>query len=500
MNLSSNAAVALLAPNLASHPDRIALVTDECAMTYRQLDDMSGRFAAMLRCSGIKAGERVVFAAGDSAFFFIALLGCLKLGAPPVLTNPALPEDEFRYIMQDSMAAALVTESDMTPALQAIPSGLRRTLLLDDASFPSALAATPADTPPHIPLADETAFILYSSGSTGSPKGVPHRHGDLLASADAFAGTVLGLNENDVVFSASKLFFAYGLGNSFSFPLRFGATVVLFSGKPDPADILRIMEKYGVTIFFGVPSVYNMLLKTLRDVRPLGSLRLCVSAGETLPASICRDWTEITGIEIIDGIGSTEALHIYISNRPGDIKPGSAGRLIPPFEARIVDDEGRPVKSGIPGRLHLRGPCVAPFYLNLPERTGQSMLPGGWFDTGDIFVQESGWYTFQGRGDEMFKVDAQWVSPARVESVLLGHDAVLECAVSWRKVESLVRPIAYVVLKEGYEPKRMLERELRRFTVGKLPPYMCPVQVEWVDELPRTGTGKIMRVMLRSAC
>jgi benzoate-CoA ligase len=500
MNHSPNAAVALLAPNLASHPDRIALVTDECAMTYRQLDDMSNRFASMLSDSGIGAGERVVFAAGDSAFFFIALLGCLKLGAAPVLANPALSPDEYRYIMQDSLAVALVTESDMTPALQAISPGVRLTLMLDDPGFPAALASAGAEAAPHAPLADEIAFLLYSSGSTGSPKGVPHRHGDLLASADAFAGTVLDLKEKDVVFSASKLFFAYGLGNSFSFPLRFGATVVLFSGKPDPAEILRTIEKFGVTVFFGVPSVYNMLLKTLKTVRPLGSLRLCVSAGETLPASICREWTDITGIEIIDGIGSTEALHIYISNRPGSIRPGSAGRLIPPFEVRIVDEGGRPVRAGIPGRLHLRGPCLAPFYLNLPEKTGQTMLAGGWFDTGDIFVQEGGWYTFQGRSDEMFKVDAQWVSPARVESVLLEHEAVLECAVSWRKVESLVRPIAYVVLKEGYEPKRMLERELRRFTVGKLPPYMCPVQVEWVDELPRTGTGKIMRVMLRSAC
>ncbi len=500
MKQTPNAAVALLAPNLASHPDKTALITDECAMTYRQLDDMSSRFSSMLRDSGIGAGERVIFAAGDSAFFFLALLGCLKRGAVPVLTNTALPPDEYRYISKDSTAVALVTESGMTPASQAISLCVRLTLLLDDPEFRSLLAAARPDNAHHAPLDDEIALLLYSSGSTGSPKGVPHRHGDLTASADAFAGTVLGMGEKDVVFSASKLFFAYGLGNSFSFPLRFGATVVLFSGKPDPADTLRTIENHGVTIFFGVPSAFNMLLKTLKTVRPLDSLRLCVSAGEPLPASICRDWTEITGIEIIDGIGSTEAMHIYISNRPGNVRPGSAGRLIPPFEARIVDDEGLPVRAGIPGRLHLKGPCIAPFYLNLPEKTGLTMLAGGWLDTGDIFVQEGGWYTFQGRSDEMFKVDAQWVSPARVESVLLEHEAVLECAVSWRKVESLVRPIAYVVLKEGYEPKRMLERELRRFTVGKLPPYMCPVQVEWVDELPRTGTGKIQRVMLRSAC
>lgn len=495
-----NAAVALLAPNLVSHPDKTALITDECAMTYRQLGDLSNRFAAMLRDSGTAVGERVMFAAGDSAFCFIALLGCLKRGAVPVLTNPALSPDEYRYIMQDSMAVSLVTESCVTPAFHAISPRLRTTLLLDDPCFRSAIASATADTALHVPSAEDIAFLLYSSGSTGSPKGVPHRHGDLPASADAYAGTVLGMTSSDVVFSASKLFFAYGLGNSFSFPLRFGATVVLFSGKPDPADILRIVEKYGVTIFFGVPSVYNMLLKTLKTATPLASLRLCVSAGESLPAPIYREWKQTTGIELIDGIGSTEALHIYISNRPGNVRPGTAGRIIPPFEARIVDDEGRPVKPGVPGHLHVKGQSIAPFYLNQPEKTAQTMLPGGWLDTGDVFVQEGGWYTFLGRSDEMFKVDAQWVSPARVESVLLEHEAVLECAVSWRKVESLVRPIAYVVLKEGYEPKRMLERELRRFTVGKLPAYMCPVQVDWVDELPKTGTGKIRRVMLRRAC
>lgn len=500
MNHSPNAAVALLAPSLASHPDKMAVIADDRSLSYGQLDEMSNRFASLLRTAGISPGERVAFAASDSEVYFYALLGCLKFGAVPTLMNPSLSTAEYQFIMEDSNAAALVTETCLNETLQAVSPRLRLTLAIDAPSFQSTIVSASPEATAHTPLADEIAFILYSSGSTGSPKGVPHRHSDLLASADAFAGTVLGMNGTDVVFSASKLFFAYGLGNSFSFPLRFGATVVLFPGKPETADVLRIVDRYRVTIFFGVPAAYNMLLKTLKTVKPLSTLRLCVSAGESLPAPIYREWKDITGIELIDGIGSTEALHIYISNRPDNVKPGTAGRLIPPFETRIVDDDGCPVKPGTPGHLHLKGPSLAPFYVNLPGKTEQTMLPGGWLNTGDIFVLEGGWYTFQGRSDEMFKVDAQWVSPARVESVLREHPAVLECALSWRKVENLVRPIVYVALKEGYEPKRMLERELRRFIAGRLPAYMCPVQVEWVDELPKTATGKIQRVLLRKAC
>ncbi len=496
MTYSQNAAVALLCPNLQLRGGRTAIIAGESSVSYEMLDLQSSRFASLLRGHGVSPGERVAIVAGDTPEYFFAILGCLKLGSPPVLLNTSLFVADYEYILNDCGAVFLVTERD-SDALAAGSPELRGTILLDEDCFAEELAAASPDFAPHKPTAEEIAFLLYSSGSTGSPKGVPHRHGDILASADAFAGTVLGMNEEDVIFSASKLSFAYGLGNSFSFPLRFGATVVLFPGKPEPADIIRCIEGNGVTLFFGVPIAYNMLLKTMGNSARLSSLRLCVSAGEPLPAPLYREWKKTTGVELLDGIGSTEALHIYISNRPEKALPGTAGSIIPPFEARIVDDAGLPVPPATPGRLQLRGPSITTCYWNNPVKSARTMLADGWLETGDIFVEERGCYTFQGRSDDLFKVDAHWVSPVRVESVLQEHPAVMECAVGRRRVEHLTRPIAFVVVNQGHEPGASLERELRRFCLRQLPPYMCPVQIEFLEELPKTATGKILRTSLK---
>jgi benzoate-CoA ligase len=498
MTHSQNAAVALLKPNLELRGDRTAIIAGDRSVSYKMLDLQSSRFASLLRGRGVSPGERVAIVAGDSPEYIFALLGCLKLGTPPVLLNTSLFEEDYEYILNDCGAVFLITEKE-SAALAARSSDLRGTILLDEGCFPDELAAASVDIIPHAPTVEEIAFILYSSGSTGSPKGVPHRHGDMIVSADAFAGKVLGMNEQDVVFSASKLPFAYGLGNSFSFPLRFGATVVLFPGKPESADIIRCIEGNGVTLFFGVPIAYNMLLKTMGNGARLSSLRLCISAGEPLPAPLYREWKKATAVELLDGIGSTEALHIYISNRPETALPGTAGSIIPPFEARIVDEAGLPVPPATPGRLQLRGPCITPCYWNNPEKTARSMLADGWLETGDIFVEERGCFTFQGRVDDLFKVDAHWVSPVRVESVLQEHPGVMECAVGQRSVEHLTRPIAFVVVNRGHEPGPSLERELRRFCLRKLPPYMCPVQIEFLEELPKTATGKILRARLKRA-
>jgi benzoate-CoA ligase len=495
MHDSLNAAVVLLAPNLARHPDKAAILTSRFEVSYRELDELSSRFGSLLHDSGVRPGERVVIAAGDSPEYIYALLGCLKHGAVPVLVNTGLFPSDYQYVIRDCEAVALITDTMSDAVLQHGSEHIRLTVPLDE-NLPDSLEKASRDLVPFSPSGDDIAFLLYSSGSTGEPKGVPHRHGDLIATADAYGGTVVGMGVRDVVFSASKLSFAYGLGNSFSFPFRFGATVVLHPGKPDSAEILRIIARYGVTVFFGVPVVYNMILKTMEAVEMLASLRLCVSAGEALPAPVYREWKEATGIELIDGIGSTEALHIYISNRPDSVRPGTAGRLIPPYDVRIIDDEEQPVRPGTPGHLHLRGPSIAPFYWNRPDKTHELMHADGWFRTGDIFVEDNGWYTYLGRYDDMFKVDAHWVSPSRVEAVLREHPAVSECALSWRTVESLVRPIAFAVLSHGFEPEPKLERELRRFVARKLPAYMCPVQIEWVAELPRTATGKIQRFKL----
>jgi benzoate-CoA ligase len=497
MTMVPNAAVALLAPNLARHPDKIAVVAEHACLSYCQLDEQSARFAALLLQAGVARGDRLAFVAGDSPEYVVALLGCLKLGACAVLVNPALPAGDVAYILRDAAAVAVVADravltSGCLPAAMPI-----EVIVLDDPAFVPLLAALPPLAAVCAPSSDDYALLLYSSGSTGLPKGVPHRHADFTMTALAYAGPVLAMTERDVVFSASKLSFAYGLGNSFSFSLFFGATVVLCSGRPDSTTVLRLINQYRVTLFFAVPIVYTMLLKTRESFDALASVRLCVSAGEALPASLCREWNATTGIELLDGLGSTEALHIYIANGPGAVRPGFAGRLLPPYQVRLVDDADQPVSRGTVGHLLLRGPTLASCYWNCPDKTRETMLPDGWFRTGDMVVEEDGWYRYQGRSDDMFKVDAQWVSPAQVEAVLLEHAAVLECAVSWRRVEGLVRPIAFAVLAGGHEPGGRLERELRRFVARLLPPHMCPVQIEWVTALPKTVTGKIQRFLLR---
>lgn len=497
MTIVANAAVTLLAPNLLRHPDKVAVCADHVCFSYRQLDELSSRFAALLRGIGVCPGERVAFIAGDSPEYLIGLLGCLKAGACAVLVNPALPPGDVSFIIRDAGARQVVADrlalaSTGFAAALAIPP-----LVLDAPGFVGDLAAVLPLPEAVSPTAHDVALLLYSSGSTGLPKGVPHRHEDFALSAKAYAGPVLAMADHDVVFSASKLSFAYGLGNSFTFPLYFGATVVLHSGRPDTATVLRLISTYRVTLLFGVPIAYTMLLKYGDFDGVLRSLRLCVSAGEALPASLCREWQAKTGVELLDGLGSTEALHIYISNRPGAVRPGMAGQVLPPYRVRVVDDEDRPVAVGTVGHLLLWGPSLATCYWQCPDKTRETMLSGGWFRTGDMVVEEDGWYRFQGRSDDMFKVDAQWVSPTQVEAVLLEHPAVLECAVSWRRVEGLVRPIAFAVPGPGHEAGARLERELRRHVARRLPAHMCPVQVAWVAELPKTVTGKIQRFLLR---
>ncbi len=497
MPFVANAAVTLLSPNLSRHPEKVAACADHVCFCYGQLDELSSRFAALLRGAGVCSGERVAFIAGDSPEYIVGLLGCLKVGACAVLVNPALPAGDVAYIVRDAEAMLVVTDR-LTLTTGVVPTDLvDRSFVLDDPGFAGALVATPPLTAVFSPSDDDVALLLYSSGSTGLPKGVPHRHGDFAITAEAYAGPVLAMGVQDVVLSASKLSFAYGLGNSFTFPLYFGATVVLHPGRPDTATVLRLIRTYRVTLFFGVPIAFTMLLKNRESAGSLGSLRLCVSAGEALPAFLCREWQAKTGVELLDGLGSTEALHIYLSNRPGAVRPGMAGQLLPPYRVQVVDDADRPVARGTVGHLLLWGPSLAVCYWKCPGKTLETMLPGGWFRTGDMVVEEEGWYQFQGRSDDMFKVDAQWVSPPQVEAVLLEHPAVLECAVSWRLVEGLVRPIAFVVPNGGHEAGARLERELRRFVACRLPAHMCPVQVSWVAELPKTVTGKIQRFLLR---
>ncbi len=485
----------ILAHHARVRGDKVALTGPGQQVTYAGLNEHIGRFGNLLRDMGVGNGERVVLALPDGPDFFFAFFGAMKCGAVPVPLSPDLSGREYGYVLQDCGASALVTVGACPAASQA--RGALKMLLVDDEACRPRLAAAAADLAPHPAAPEQIAFLLYSSGSTGNPKGVPHSQRDMLFCARQYAGKVLQMSERDVVFSASKLFFAYGLGNSLIFPLYFGATTVLFDRKPGPGDIFRIIDRFRPTLLYCVPTLYNMLLKTMTGPVSLPSLRLCVSAGEALPASAYHAWKELTGLEILDGIGSTEALHIFISNRPGDVRPGSSGFVVPGYEARICGEDSLPVPAGQQGILHIRGKSTAQRYWDRPEKTAQTMLAGGWLNTGDYYLEDGGCYTYQGRQDDMFKAGGAWVSPLKVEEAMRDHPAVLECAVTTRKLEGLVKPLAYVVLKPGFTGDMKLTREMRGRILERLPDYMCPVQFNYVQEIPKTGTGKVQRYILR---
>jgi len=478
---------------------KTAIHCGETSLSYAALADNVARFAGLLLSLGLGPGDRCVIALPDCPDFFHAFLGALHCGVVPVPVGTQLPAGHYAAIFRDARASALVTMGGSIAATAW--TGPDATLLCADApDFTDRLrrsnaapAATPDATGPH--------FLLYTSGSTGEPKGVPHTQRDMLACARRYAGEVLGMGATDVVLSASKLNFAFGLGNSLIFPLYHGATVILHPGGSGPAELFALPQLVAdrrPTLLFAVPSVYAMLLRILDgDASPLSSLRLCISAGEPLPDSLHQKWRETTGHEVLDGIGSTEALHIYIANRPGASVPGATGRIVPGYEARLVGEDGGSPPDGQPGRLHLRGESLATGYVNRPELTAASFLDDGWFDTGDVFVCTGGVYRFQGRKDDLFKVGGNWVAPLAVEAVLRGHPAVLECAVTGCEVEGLVLPVAHIVAAPGQTDASGLARELRAFVQSRLPPHMCPARFLFRADLPRTQTGKINRNELK---
>jgi benzoate-CoA ligase len=350
---------------------------------------------------------------------------------------------------------------------------------------------------PYQPLADDFAYMLYSSGSTGRPKGVPHRHKSLLLPGDLVGKALLALTGEDVIFSSSKLSFAYGLINSLALPLRFGATAVLHPGKPDPHAILSIIGRRKPSIFFSVPTIYTQIILSCSDRGLKLPMRLCCSAGETLPAAVFEEWQRLTGLEIIDGIGSTEMAYHFISNVPGKAVAGSAGRLVPGYRARLVDDNDNDVSAGSEGNLLISGDTISPCYWNMPEKSAETMLPNGFLRTGDIFMERDGFYYYRGRDDDMIKSEACWVSPFTVEEVLRSHLAVADCAVAAVSVGTHNKPGAFVVLKSGIPPTTALARELRAFMMARLPKYMCPIRFSFMENLPRTSTGKLQRFRLQ---
>jgi benzoate-CoA ligase len=494
---TANAAVELLTPNLLRNPGKVAYYCGDRSLSFRDLDLASRGFAVRLRNEGVTPGERILLALPDSLAFPVAFLGSLLAGALAVVIGSDWGADEIAFVAADSGARLLVIAGGIP--FDPLPgSDLFRTITIgDDDLFESRKEYSELLEPFH-PSAGDLSHMLYSSGTTGRPKGVPHRHGSLLLPCENVGRSILGITGEDVIFSTSKSSFAYGLVNSIAFPLCFGASAVLHTGKPDPLEVLDIIRQQGVSILFSVPAVYRQIVLSVSERHLHLPLRLCLSAGEVLPPPLLEEWRNLTGLEILDGMGATETAYHFLCNTPGAASPGSAGRLVAGYRAKVVDDDGEEAPAGSEGNLLIKGDTVAPYYWNLPELTAEKFGPDGFFRTGDRCVERDGLFFHRGRNDEMFRVDGQWVSPLAVEEALRGHRLVSDCAVAAVTVGNLVRPMAFVVVKDGSEGGEKLVKELREHLKGSLPTYMCPVRFRFVKELPRTSTGKLQRSRLKN--
>jgi len=498
-----NAAVDLVGRNLAAgRAGKLAYVDDSGSCTYGQLAERIDRAVNALHALGLRREERIAIAMHDSADWVALFLGAIKAGIVPVAMNTLLTPADYEYQLRDSRAQALFVSEPLLKTFDAIrglcpdlkhvvAAGLPLNDLLFTASPKSQAAAT---------TADEMCFWLYSSGSTGAPKGTVHLHSHLIATAELYAKPILGIRESDVVFSAAKLFFAYGLGNALTFPMAVGATTVLMAERPTPEAVFKRLVEKQPTIFYGVPTLYAALLASSAFPRKEQlALRICTSAGEALPKNLGERWTARTGVEILDGIGSTEMLHIFISNRPGEVRYGTTGKPVPGYAVRLVDDQGKPItRPGEIGELQINGPTAAVMYWNQRSRT-KDTFQGPWTRSGDKYTFDAdGYYTYSGRSDDMLKVSGIYVSPVEVEAALITHDAVLEAAVVGKEDEQkLVKPKAYVVLKQGNTGDEKLKAMLQQHVKDKLAPYKYPRWIEFLSELPKTATGKIQRFKLR---
>jgi benzoate-CoA ligase family protein len=484
--------------------DKIAIHTAAGAVTYAQLAANVGRSANALVKLGLARGDRVLMVVKDCPEFFYLFWGAIKAGIVPVPLNTLLRAKSYAFMIDDSAAAALVYSpeyaGEVLPAVAAAAKAPRIVLCTEGADSLAALIVASEPKFEAVPAsAEDDCFWLYSSGSTGSPKGAVHRHRDMAVTSQMFGVETLGISEDDVFYSEAKLFFAYGLGNNMTFPLWVGATAVLNDQRPGPASSFALIERHRPTLYFGVPTLYAAYLQHFAKEKPdLRSVRYCVSAGEALPAEILRRWHEETGLHILDGIGSTEALHIFISNTPGDIKPGASGQVVPGYRARIVDENGNDIAGEDSGQLYISGDSTARCYWNNPERTATTMVDE-WLNTGDTYRRDAdGYFYYCGRSDDMLKVGGIWCSPFEIESKLVEHPEVFEAAVVGRADrENLVKPEAFIVLKGGQSGSDALASELMEFCRNGLAPYKYPRWINFVDELPKTATGKIQRFLLR---
>ncbi|MCS3506733.1 benzoate-CoA ligase family protein [Achromobacter sp. JUb104] len=519
----------------AARAAKPAYIDDSRQLSYGELAERVARMAGALRQLGLRREERILLLMQDTVDWPVAFLGALHAGVVPVAVNTLLTPDDYAYIITHSRVRAVFVSGALLPALQAAlaqsPGDVEHvvvsqpnnaqpntaqpntaqpntaqpnnahpvgTLPAPVQDFDSLLAAAPL-APAVRTLSDEIAFWLYSSGSTGKPKGVVHTHGNLWHTAELYAKPVLGIREDDVVFSAAKLFFAYGLGNGLTFPLSVGATVILMGERPTPQAVFQRLTRHRPTVFYGVPTLYaSMLASPDLPPREQVSMRVCTSAGEALPRDIGERFTRHFGCEILDGIGSTEMLHIFISNQSGQIRYGTTGKPVPGYEVQLRDDSGAPVAAGTIGDLYIKGPSAALMYWNNRDKTRQCFL-GDWLKSGDKYTCDAdGYYTYAGRSDDMIKVSGQYVSPVEVENVLVQHEAVLEAAViGVPDHDGLVKTKAYVVLRPGFEPDAQTGAALQSYVKQHLAPFKYPRQINFTEELPKTATGKIQRFRLR---
>jgi benzoate-CoA ligase len=495
-----NAAHDLIERNLrAGRGAKAAFHDDRGALTYAQLAERVNRFGSGLLAMGLRREERVLIAMHDTADWPVAFLGAIKAGIVPVAVNTLLTTKDYQYMLADSRAKALVVSEALLPQFKPILEKLPllQHVIVTGAPFDGVLAKGEAKLEPAPTTRDDACFWLYSSGSTGMPKGTVHAHSSMIETAELYAQGVLGIRDTDVVFSAAKLFFAYGLGNSLSFVLAAGATAVLMAERPTPASVFKRLVERKPSFFYGVPTLYAAMLADPGFPKKADlALRICVSAGEALPPQIAKSFKERTGLDILDGIGSTEMLHIFLSNRPGEMRYGTTGKAVPGYQLRLVDEQGGPVQQGELGELEISGPTSAMYYWNNRAKS-RSTFVGAWTKSGDKYTQDAdGFYAYGGRTDDMLKVSGIWVSPAEVEAALVGHPAVLEAAVVGKEDEQkLVKPKAYVVLKPGTKAS---EDELKAYVKEKLAPYKYPRWIEFANELPKTATGKIQRFKLRA--
>jgi benzoate-CoA ligase family protein len=484
-----------------------AVISGDQTLTYRQVSEAVNRATNALRRAGIRRGDRVLLVLFDSPAFVAAFWGAIKLGAIPVPVNTLLSAEEYEFILTDSAARGLIVESALyekiAPALRSKASlkcfwvqGRKRR---GHKSFEKELERSSPKTKAAATLRDDPAFWLYTSGSTGRPKASIHRHHDMACCLQTFGKHVLGIHADDVTFSTSKLSFAYGLGNALHYPFGVRATTVLLPEKPTPEKILETLRRYRPTIFYSVPSIYAALLHT-RGARAADfrSVRIAVSAGEALPAALWKRFRQRFGMALVDGIGSTEMLQTFISNRPGDILPGSSGKPVPGYDVKIVDERERKLPAGRMGELWVRGASAAAGYWRRSELTRQ-VFRGKWVVTGDLYRRDrQGYYWHCGRSDDLMKVNALWVSPLEIESVLLEHPRVLECAVVGAKDnDGLTKPKAFVVLEKTRASVKSVQADIARFLARRLPRFKVPQWIECCAFLPRTATGKIQRFKLR---